>query len=438
MRWIRALGYIIAIVGAILASAKTIVDWLGRLDFIISHRAELGWIGGAVEYLTAPPWWLPWGVLVSGLAIIWADSRHRIKTAVNPKVESDVNLTMESNLADLPNRCPEDGQIASMRLFYRPDSGVAEPIGFIIKHCQPGVSVEWFADLKFPQIYRCEITNYGPEPLLQVGLKFKIEYQEISPSGESGKTIRSGNTIHSGEWPVLLPKIDPGRSNSVVFYVYNQSRYFARVAPPEVASYINLNDGKRQQASLLHIGMVAGMSFWPVEQTTPPSAIPVPATNPWKHVLEELYACDFTDLMSLQRTLNITISDPGRGLQNTTIDIRFRLYQDFRSNTDFASLFIPVSHNVLIDNQIFDLIKHLRDEVLRHRDDLRKNIGTGIQEGGIPYDDSKDMKFSGRVFIYTMQPFTIIQLGELTSWYQSVGMSLQVRGMGYWEANKDR
>jgi len=170
------------------------------------------------------------------------------------------------------------------------------------------------------------VKYYGPEPLLQVGLKFKIEYQEISPSGESGKTLRSGNTIHSGEWPVLLPKIDPGRSNSVVFYVYNESRYFARVAPPEVASYINLNDGKRQQASLLHIGMVAGMSFWPVEQTTPPSAIPAPATNPWKHVLQELYASDFTDLMSLQRTLNITISDSGRGLQNTTIDIRFRLY----------------------------------------------------------------------------------------------------------------
>jgi hypothetical protein len=274
MRWIRALGYIVAVVGAILASAKTIVDWLGRLDFIIAHRTELGWIGGPVEYLIAPPWWLPWCVLASGLAIIWADARRRIKTTVNPEAESNVNLTIECNLAELPDRCPLEGRIASMRLFYLPGSEVVQPIGFIIKHCQPGAEVEWFADLKFPQVYLCEITNYGPSPLLQVGLKFKIEYQETSSGGENGQVIRSANTVHSGEWPVLLPKIDPGKSNAVVFYAYNESRYFAHVIPPEVASYIDLNDGKPRQALLLHIGMVAGMSFWPLERLNPPIDLP--------------------------------------------------------------------------------------------------------------------------------------------------------------------
>src|SRR5438477_615720 len=76
-------------------------------------------------------------------------------TTFHREAASNVNLTMESNLADLPNRCPQEGQIASMRLFYRPDSSVGESIGFIVKHCRPGAYVEWFRDLKFPQIYRC-------------------------------------------------------------------------------------------------------------------------------------------------------------------------------------------------------------------------------------------------------------------------------------------
>ena len=168
------------------------------------------------------------------------------------------------------------------------------------------------------------------------------------------------------------------------------------------------------------------------------AARPAQPTKPWKHTLEELYGSDFPDLGSSERTPEVQISDPSRGLQPTTVKLRFRLYYDFRSNTDFLSIFIPVSHNVLIDDKIYDIIKSLRDEIPAMRDDLQKSIGFGLQGPGVPYTEAKDMKSSGRVFIYTMQVFTVIKLGELTSWYQDAGMSLQIRGSDYWAANKDR
>jgi hypothetical protein len=265
MRWIRALGYIIAVVGAVLASAKTILDWLGRLDFIMSHRAELGWIGRAMEYLIAPPWWLPWFMLASGLVIIWADTRYRIGAVAKPK--ADVNLTFESNLGHLPDTGPEEGQVLSMRLSFFPDQG-STPIGFIRQGCQPGRHVDWFRDLKFPQVYRCEITNYGSDPLIQIGLKFKIEYKEISwdDTNPSVSTVRNG--IHSEAWPVLISKLDPGKNNAMVFYVYNESAYHAVVTPPDVVSYIALGEKAQRQAALLPIGMVATMSLWPVERVS--------------------------------------------------------------------------------------------------------------------------------------------------------------------------
>jgi hypothetical protein len=281
--WKAILGGIF-LIPPILRGLRFVLDFGGYIDFVVAHMTQPGWLGVVIADLVDPPSGIILPLILLGLGLIYWDSRRSAvrtpavavndPTTLHPEAVSDVNLTIESNLADLPNRCPREGQIASMRLFYHPNSGVTEPIGFITKRCRPEEDVEWFPDLKFPQVYRCEITNYGIKPLLQVGLKFNIEYHETSP-GESGQTIISGNRVHSGEWWVLLPKIDPGKRNAAVFYVYNESDYFARVTPPDVASYIDINDRKPRQALLLHIGMVAGMSFWPVERLNPPIDLPV-------------------------------------------------------------------------------------------------------------------------------------------------------------------
>jgi hypothetical protein len=79
----------------------------------------------------------------------------------------------------------------------------------------------------------------------------------------------------------------------------------------------------------------------------------------------------------------------------------------------------------------------MRDQFRSARDDLHKSVGIGIG-GGTNYSESKDLTFSGRVFVYTSQPFTVIQLGELARWYRDAGMFLEIRGHDYWWANKDR
>lgn len=200
---------------------------------------------------------------------------------------------------------------------------------------------------------------------------------------------------------------------------------------------------KQPQKMVALIGMIlSGIAFagfcswyfWPHSERVPPTTAGArpPAPNPWKHELEDLYASDFSDLLSGEKTFDSTFRD-------TTLDKEFvvksrvRLYFDFRTNTDFISIFIPMVR----DEVIIELIKILRDKIPEFRESER-GIIVGTSGGGDPYVDSKDMKFSGRVFVYTMQPLTVIQLGELTSWYQDAGMGLQIRGTAYWQANKDR
>jgi hypothetical protein len=191
--------------------------------------------------------------------------------------------------------------------------------------------------------------------------------------------------------------------------------------------------------SLAVFGVGVAWYFWPMRPHLPGSSVATttPVTEPkrpWKHSLEELYTSDFPDLGNMQRI--ITFSDPNS--QVKIIEITFRLYQDFHSNAEFVSIFFPASQNIHITNKIFGIIKYLRDEIPTQRDQLHNEIGVGMTAPGVPYTDTKDMRFSGRVIVYTMQAFTDIQRGELGSWYQATNLSLQIRGLDYWLANRDR
>ena len=176
----------------------------------------------------------------------------------------------------------------------------------------------------------------------------------------------------------------------------------------------------------------------PATPTVPLAAVAKPSSpqKPWKHELGDLYNLDF-NLLSTQVDPEIVTKAPDDPAP-IKIRIIFRVYQDFNSGTDFVSIFIPVSHDIRTDKKIYDIIQFLRDQIKDNYDNLKKRIGTGMGGRGIPYSEGKDLKFSGRVFIYTIEPFTPIQIGDLMKWYQDTGLSLQIRGYDYWYANKDR
>jgi hypothetical protein len=169
------------------------------------------------------------------------------------------------------------------------------------------------------------------------------------------------------------------------------------------------------------------------------SPAPPLRTKPWKHELEDLYNSDFNHLLSTQQEWEIRGSEtPSDDPTPIIVKMRFRIYQDFNSGSDFVSIFIPVSHNIKTDDKIYELIQFVRDQIPTRYHDLKNSVGVGMAGPGLPYSEGKDLRFSGRVFIYTMQPFTPIQIGELMRWYQDAGLSLQIRGSDYWNANKDR
>ena len=72
------------------------------------------------------------------------------------------------------------------------------------------------------------------------------------------------------------------------------------------------------------------------------------------------------------------------------------------------------------------------------RDKMASDIRTGFHSPGSPYVGSHDLSFSGKIYFYTLAPFSVIQLGDLTRWYRDKGLFLEIRGHDYWLAQKDR
>jgi hypothetical protein len=62
---------------------------------------------------------------------------------------------------------------------------------------------------------------------------------------------------------------------------------------------------------------------------------------------------------------------------------------------------------------------------------------TIVGEGkpGTEYEESSALMFAGRVFIFTLNPLTFIQIGELSKWYQEKSLHLKILGADYWTAH---
>jgi hypothetical protein len=162
--------------------------------------------------------------------------------------------------------------------------------------------------------------------------------------------------------------------------------------------------------------------FWPKNASTSPH--PDIAGE-----FEGMYVNDFSDLLNTENRLPFQIKNEQSGL-DVKQEIRFRVYYDFRANSDFVSIYIPSFHDARMN--IYDFIHALRDQITLARDGIKNSIGVGASAPGTPYTSGKDLKFSGRVFIYTLNNLDAMQLGQLVTYYREAGIFLEIRGSDYY------
>lgn len=143
------------------------------------------------------------------------------------------------------------------------------------------------------------------------------------------------------------------------------------------------------------------------------------AQNEKPPTLMDLFNKDFSNMGGL--------TDKGFDLRSSdgeTIHVNWRVVMDFSGKSDFVAFYIPSADHG------FDSCLALADMVRPMITDLSKRIEvTGGDSGGVT--SSRELTFSGRVFVYHEWPLSNKQKADIIEAYSAKGLDIQFRGIDY-------
>jgi hypothetical protein len=141
-------------------------------------------------------------------------------------------ITFECHIAPHSIIVPVDGRIHIATFTTHPETSAG--VNYI--STTPGSLHELQGNRPpFGQVYRCSLINYGQSPLFDPEIVFRVDFTSVINHPPSG--LGSGELICSVDWPVRLGKIDAGVERPAVFYVWNESSYFAMVKKPTTIAF---------------------------------------------------------------------------------------------------------------------------------------------------------------------------------------------------------
>lgn len=165
---------------------------------------------------------------------------------------AEAKIYLQCDTMPMPKNYPASGEI------YLVEPHSADPInnnvGGLEKMFGPsgGGPITWSSPEKqFDVGYRCQVFDYGSEPLFDVRLNFDVSIRKVV-KGDGGSQS-GGETIASTQWTATFPKIDQGADKPFVFYFYNRFLpYFVQInLPPSSASFVRSSSSEREQVAVL-------------------------------------------------------------------------------------------------------------------------------------------------------------------------------------------
>jgi hypothetical protein len=119
----------------------------------------------------------------------------------------------------------------------------------------------------FISAYRCDVTNYGSDPVIDLQMTLNLTFYAAVPvAGQSENTRGHGPIKLQRPWPISIQKIDSGRENAFKFYIISmQSDEIVHVMMPKSTTLRRLSDGQKTQVNLTitQLGGETPLMLWP-------------------------------------------------------------------------------------------------------------------------------------------------------------------------------
>lgn len=246
----------------LLGSIASFLVSLSPQDAIDNIRAGIDFIG-----FGAPPWFSAEALggtarfAAMGLCLIflfwsfWPVRKTKISKpadVIAPLVEAVDNggtphkILMEFEHIPSKVKMPEEG-----RIFFL-DVAETDTIGLGQIFSESGSNVSWPSKRKSGMITRCQVTNYGPEPLIDVVISATPIFRKMiwsEPSEDGRQTSTVGDVVKRTNAWITIDKLGVGENNKMTFYVTNPTKYSVEIGLPGRARVKTV--GSREETTAL-------------------------------------------------------------------------------------------------------------------------------------------------------------------------------------------
>jgi hypothetical protein len=112
-------------------------------------------------------------------------------------------------------------------------------------------------------------------------------------------------------------------------------------------------------------------------------------------------------------------------LEGQQLLLFYNVYSDVSAYTKFLAFYVPHS--------IFSVtaIEYIAANIPKYISDIESMYGVMKGQGETSSTDTRELTFSGRVYIYHEDDLTISQLARLTEWFKAHGAIVQFRSSDY-------
>jgi hypothetical protein len=162
------------------------------------------------------------------------------------------------------------------------------------------------------------------------------------------------------------------------------------------------------------------------KQADAPTLTPVPepaATPKPIPTLHDLFVSDFPNVLKGRTNFPITAPD------GTVVTTEAQLYLDHAGKSTFIGFYVPSTS-----------LTYKACAYLAEHSEIPLGLASSVRDGGMVGErtPTKDLVFTGRVYVYHQDELSYAELASLTQLYESKKLSVHFRGPAYWllHANK--
>ncbi|MGO9238487.1 MAG: hypothetical protein ACLP4V_31975 [Methylocella sp.] len=184
---------------------------------------------------------------------------------------------------------------------------------------------------------------------------------------------------------------------------------------------------------LANIGLLllASAAIW---QSSYPSKIPSEAKTKVK--CPTLFSLFMTDLQPPQGVVWQASTDfeIESGSHKASIRVSYNIMDDFNANAKYMSFYIPSIYvkDTEPSTQTFAILESIASTYQQYIKDVQEKRWAVLRTvGSVNSDSTKNVPFSGRIFLYHADDLSIEQLAALQKLYRDHGATAQFRGIDY-------